>query len=649
LATPQSDFVSEVDLAVVDQRGGSVRTVAVNGDRALLGVGPRLLVLDVSDPAAPRQIGQSDIFPRVVADLVWRGAHAYVATNESGFWIVEMQRPATPHIKRFFATSHSVIDFKLHDEMLLALGSPILPEAQSDLPDESHLSLVDVSDPGNPRVMETIVVDGRVHSWSLVNDSVYLMSRGLDLVNIADPNHPEITHIPAIDERAIAAVAQDEVYLVGNEKIRSVDISDPANPVEIDPGTNEVFPGYGITAFEIEGQKLVWVGNFCDAGMCGSTLQIHDVGKSGFPELSHVRAGFLSADLFIQDDYAYIATEDGLNIVDLREPATASGVGRFAATGRLHQVSAAPNRVGAFNPYTYSLYFFPLPSPVQPGQPIRYAPSLDTAEIFLQDDDLFLSTGVGFVPGDLRIVDATDMQNPAIVGVYEPEDLASDFRETVVQGDYAYTILNGILSGEDHPYSDALAIIDISHRTTPRRVGLLQIESLGRQTSLAVDAEIAYVAVSNRLMAISLIDPEQPAVVGELELEGGVLRDVAVVSARVYLILDNGSTGEDQLLLIDSSRPEDMRVLNRVAVPDDLSSLAIEQPYAYLSGTQLWVADVSDSENLRLVGTSFTPGDLQQVTVRDGIIYASDGAGGLLVLRLVENLSRCHNSAAHNN
>lgn len=157
------------------------------------------------------------------------------------------------------------------------------------------------------------------------------------------------------------------------------------------------------------------------------------------------------------------------------------------------------------------------------------------------------------------------------------------------------------------------------------------------QTNLSVANEIVYVATGNRLMAISVADPEHPAVAGELDLEeGGILKDVATVPNGVLLIWDNNSTDEEELLLVDSSNLEYMQILGRVSVPDNLKDLAFESPYAYISGEQIWVANITEPENLRLVGTSMTPGALHQVDVQNGIIYGADGAGGLLVLQGIE-------------
>jgi hypothetical protein len=49
---------------VVGQVGGPVRCVAVQGTRGWAGVGMRVVELDVSNPAAIREVGATPAFPR---------------------------------------------------------------------------------------------------------------------------------------------------------------------------------------------------------------------------------------------------------------------------------------------------------------------------------------------------------------------------------------------------------------------------------------------------------------------------------------------------------------------------------------------------------------------------------------------------------
>src|SRR5512140_595568 len=53
----------------VGQIGGPIQAVAVQGHLAYVGVGPRLVVVDVTDPSSPREVGGTLTFPYFVEDV----------------------------------------------------------------------------------------------------------------------------------------------------------------------------------------------------------------------------------------------------------------------------------------------------------------------------------------------------------------------------------------------------------------------------------------------------------------------------------------------------------------------------------------------------------------------------------------------------
>ena len=68
-----------LNVELVGQIGGASYAVAISGTLAYLGVGPRLIVLDVSDPTSPSVLGQTEHFPSIVHHIAIDGSIAYVA------------------------------------------------------------------------------------------------------------------------------------------------------------------------------------------------------------------------------------------------------------------------------------------------------------------------------------------------------------------------------------------------------------------------------------------------------------------------------------------------------------------------------------------------------------------------------------------
>ena len=100
-----ADATSKPDdpLAIADkvefigQFGGATDVIAVQGHYAYINVGPRLVILDVVDPAQPVVVGQSRIFPDIIEDITLSGDYVYVADEEGGLRVVDVSDPANPH------------------------------------------------------------------------------------------------------------------------------------------------------------------------------------------------------------------------------------------------------------------------------------------------------------------------------------------------------------------------------------------------------------------------------------------------------------------------------------------------------------------------------------------------------------------------
>jgi len=102
LAAPAQANALNVEL--VGQVGGWCAAVAVQGRYAYLGVGPRLVVLDVSDPEQPVVVGQTAVLHGLVRDIALSGTLAYVAADQGGLRVVDVSDPAAPREAGFYDT-----------------------------------------------------------------------------------------------------------------------------------------------------------------------------------------------------------------------------------------------------------------------------------------------------------------------------------------------------------------------------------------------------------------------------------------------------------------------------------------------------------------------------------------------------------------
>ena len=68
---------------------GPAKTVAISGDRAYVGSGAALLVIDVSTPASPVLLGDV-VLPDIVRGVTVVGDYAFVVCGDSGLRVVSV-------------------------------------------------------------------------------------------------------------------------------------------------------------------------------------------------------------------------------------------------------------------------------------------------------------------------------------------------------------------------------------------------------------------------------------------------------------------------------------------------------------------------------------------------------------------------------
>ncbi|MFZ1595557.1 MAG: hypothetical protein WAW26_06850, partial [Anaerolineae bacterium] len=90
---PSGPLLPPVATELIGQIGGATYALDSSGPYVYLGVGPRVLVLDVTDPAAPQQVGQSAALPTVVQDVQLSGSLLIVALGEAGVQVLDVSTP----------------------------------------------------------------------------------------------------------------------------------------------------------------------------------------------------------------------------------------------------------------------------------------------------------------------------------------------------------------------------------------------------------------------------------------------------------------------------------------------------------------------------------------------------------------------------
>lgn len=599
------------------QIGGEVYAVTVQNNLAYIGVGPRLTILDVSDPSHPHVIGQTSVLAGVIQNITISGQYAYVAAGNGGLRIIDVSNPAIPIEVGSFeysAPQHLINDVSVAGNYVyivsdingilsvLDITNPAVPREIANLwiafgsgvsvvgnhayvTEGQRLRIINVADPTHPTELSVTAMSGctAISRPVVVGNLVYLTSGkgGLRIFNVNDPTHPnEIGSLAPPSELANGVAVRGNYAYVANDRggLRVVDISNPAVPREI-----SYYDTLG------EAMNVVLVGNYAYVADGSGGLRIINISDPAHPNeigaQSVLVAGFANR-LAISGNLAYISSGfGGLRIVDISNPNVPTEISHLTLQGEATHLALAPGRAyvswHTCNVFAYTcvggLEIIDVSDPVHPSLTGSFAiPDGPAWGLAVAGNYVYVADG----RAGLHTIDISDPAHPREVGFYQMQAWPQDL---VVLGNYAYvTDLWG------------LRILNISDPTHPREVSFY---NTGQTHSIAIAGNYAYVAAENGLHVVNIAIPSVLSE-GILYSTAAPAYDVAVVGNLAYIALGN-----------------------RIDFGTSAGNLGLQ------------VVDLSNLAKPTLVGLYVTPGLARGVTVRGSYAYMADGYGGLIVLR----------------
>ena len=327
-----------VGMELLGQIGGAGKAIDLDGQTAYLGLGPRLVVLDVAQSHAPRVIGRSSVLPHVVEGLDVSLPYAYLAVGEAGLYVLDVSTPDTPKIIGVSqiprgATAVVVRDglayVSTHNDGLVVLNV-------SDPRRPAYVGMLDKPDEhGN--IVSNVFLDGEYAYLST-------QSHGVHIVDISDPSRPtSVTHIDVPQGVEAAYVAEGVAYVAATHAgLRVFDVSDPRRPNAL------------------------------------ATLDRDDESSSEFVQ-----------DVYVADGLAYLADHfNGLRIVDVSARGTARDISELEPPGEVNRLIVDEDVV--FAAVNGGLRSFDVSDPRQPKQVGMALSPGDADDVHVVDDTAFV-------------------------------------------------------------------------------------------------------------------------------------------------------------------------------------------------------------------------------------------------------------------
>jgi len=571
--TPDPTAPSALELhSVLDGRS---EAVAYRSPYLYLGVGPRLVVLDASDPTAPIQVGASPLLAHLVTGLELEGdvAHVLLDLDAGGHTTMVctlgLANPTAPALLGCLALEGPVWAIAVEGPVLYAAGN-------------AGLAVVDVSDPATPvRLTSVALSDGAVAvvaggdrvfvgvpvaAYRLRDGSSY-QGPGYRVFDVSDPGSPRDLGIlnEALENgrRSIdrLAIRGSIAYALDHGGLSVYDVSDPLDTAlvgRIDLGT---LSGLSSSRLAV-GIDRVWVVN----PPADASIVVVDVADPSAPT---VRASLISPTPFYRRNGA-VPVGDRLVLA---------------------------RQLGGYSLLDTS-------DPAVPDLSVPFAPFGYVTGTALLGDRLL----VALPERGLGVVDVADAAAPVVLAL-----AGVDATRVVVRDGYAYTVAPGTLA-----VPARLDVYDLADLDRP--VLARTLAPAASASTLALDGDRLYVG-GTALEVYDVAEPSAPALLGAMTLTDGAM-DLVVANGFAHV-----SDSSARLITVDATDPATPRETARLTLPDWTAGIALDGD-RLLVATQRRGLVVIDATNSALPVLELNVPDLgwlHDVAVSDGHVWVATG------------------------
>ena len=594
---------SQQDMAPIGQVGGMIYASEVQGIYAYIGIGTRLVIWDITNPAQPVKIGQSGILSGVVRDIELAGTYAYVAVGNSGVHIIDISSPAAPTEVGTFATYGDAVGVAVSGNY--AYVASIFDDFRIfDI--SAATAPTEVGHYGNITIAEGVYVTGN-YAYVAAGGG------GLQILDVSNPANPTWQGTYASTYARDVLVSGNYAYLAdayGYPNFVVVNVSNPASPVMA-----------GSVAAPGEGYDLALNGSIIYLATWDNGVRFIDVSNPAAPnEIGYYNTSGRAEGVAMADGYAYIAdTWDGFKIVNVSDPVAPALVYEYHCAGEAWDVVVDGNTayLGDRNNDFYTLDISDPSAPVIDNRYERSWSHVSEVSLAVSGEYLFVSDGV-----QLHVFDVSNPASPSQVGTYTGLDEPNGIS---IAGDYAY-----IADGEG-----GLRVLDIHNPAAISEAG--RLDTNGHVCDVVVSGNYAYLADGvEGLRIINVTNPAAPAESGFFKPSGAVL-GVAVAGHHAYL-----SAGWNGLRVINVSNPG---TPTEVGFYDKIisSNIAAMEGYVYVQTTQfettLKMLDVSNPISPTVTAEYTLPEDAERMVISDGALYIAAGGGGLMSFQVPQTVS----------
>jgi hypothetical protein len=553
---PISPTPESTSLKVLGQIGGPTKAVALAGNYACVGVGLHLVILDISNSAAPLEVGATEPFGYDVEDISVTGNTAYVAAGGAGLYIVDISKPTKPVIIGHYDTPGYAEGVSVAGKNAYVADGPdglrVIDISNSSHPNEvtsiyddiyafdvaidanfayiagagSGLLVADISDPVKPREISSIDTPGYAYAVSISGKIAFVADGwgGLNSVDISNPSQPkELSGIKTHGWAFDVVIYKTKAFIAdGAEGLTVIDVSSPAVPKELGNfqlDENVAKPSL-VTAIYVQDGE-VFVIDYAQG------LRIIDFSNQDNPVQvsAYCPMGFAD-DVSVLGNYAYVAAgQYGLRVIDISDASHPIEVGTFDTQSYALSIKAVGSL--AYVGTETGLRIIDISNPSHPQLLSTYFPKNYGKKGGDHFQDIDIQDGIAYIAVEtgMFIMDVTDPRQPVYLSFL---DFYGQPGQGGVFGLYSKDNLT-FLADE----KGGLQIVDVSNKEAPLIISSYNVPYLWVVNVLVHD-DSAYVTDNGRLLEIDLRDKTNPVLKNSWNLSANG-KDIIWADNSVYV------------------------------------------------------------------------------------------------------------------
>lgn len=531
-------------LVEIGQIGGRVGGVAVQGDRAFLAIGPRVVTVDIADRAHPRQVGASPVLASTVKVIRVEGRYVWVGLDSGE--LVGLDSAGADG-----AQVLSVLPVGL--QWWNSTGPLAVRGGFAYIGQTAGLVIADVSDPRAPRLVGgpvagsarpyDIAVSGH-HAYVSYYDSDDTPG-GIDVFDVANPRSPRLVASIELSVNVFHVQAEGDVLaVIANHDLWLIDVANPRDPkvAAVARGQAE-YPRFDI------GMRIVG-----DMAMRGSNVWLStpgydapDQGGVVALDISNIRSPrkvgeirtFPADELALDGDtMVAVGSSPGVDVsVVAAEPRAPRLDGSLRLFGGAYDLWLAGRVafVGAYGGYLTDLQVVDLGTPSRP----RYLGAIPISpnEVLLVADGQMWTRGtLAGAPGGGTSLVRWDLADPLHPRRRGERQLEGSTGKGVGSGDWLY--VTGT-TGSGGSRRGGVWQVHATDAARPIRfIGLLDAERGDSFPSAIAVADDRLVAASNdRVWIFDIADPDRVRELASFDLPGPGVSPVLVAEGRTAFVL----------------------------------------------------------------------------------------------------------------